>query len=65
MIKPYLKKAADSGEPGILLLPFAMPWIMFVLNNRLELWTGPGAILLNCLLLLCLFGGLWFKRPDK
>lgn len=59
------KNPADSGESGILLLPFAMPWIMVMPDNWLGLWTGLGCLLLNSVILLCLFGGLRFKRPGK
>ena len=52
------KNPADSGESGILLLPFAMPWITLIPGA----WVGPfvalGCILLNSLILYCVFGGL-------
>lgn len=55
---------ADSGESGILLLPFAMPWISLVPSS----WLGPlvasGCVLLNALILYCVFGGLRFARSS-
>jgi hypothetical protein len=38
------KNPADSGESGLLLLPFAMPWISLVPNTWLGPWIalGPG-----------------------
>lgn len=52
---------ADSGESGVLLLPFAMPWISIVPTQWLGLGTGIGCILLNVLILYCVFGGLRFR----
>ena len=56
------KNPADSGESGLLLIPFAMPWISLVPNG----WLGPrmalGCILLNALILNCVFGGLRLVR---
>jgi uncharacterized membrane protein YhaH (DUF805 family) len=52
------KNPADSGESGILLLPFAMPWISLVPSGWLGLWVALGCILLNALILYCVFGGL-------
>jgi len=54
------KNPADSGESGILLLPFASPWIMLVPNSWLGPWTAFGCVLLNALILYCVFGGLRF-----
>jgi len=51
---------ADSGESGIMLLPFAMPWIMWLPVEWLGPLTGFACILLNALLLYLLFGGLRF-----
>jgi hypothetical protein len=48
----------DSGESGILLLPFAMPWIMLIPQNWLAPITGFGLIGLNALILYAIFGGL-------
>ncbi len=56
------KNPADSGESGILLLPFAMPWITLVPNDWLGPWVAFGCVLLNALILYCLFGGLRKKR---
>lgn len=52
------RNPADSGESGILLLPFAMPWVSFLPGAWLGLWAGLGCIFLNALLLYCVFGGL-------
>jgi hypothetical protein len=52
------KNPADSGESGILLLPFAMPWISLVPTGWLGPWVAFGSVLLNALILYCLFGGL-------
>ena len=54
------KNPADSGESGIMLLPFAMPWIMWLPVEWLGPLTGFACILLNALLLYLLFGGLRF-----
>ena len=52
------KNPADSGESGILLLPFAMPWVTWLPVE----WLGPWAALLcvawNACLVYGLFGGL-------
>ena len=56
------KNPADSGESGILLLPFAMPWVT-MLPQR---WLGPAAgilsVLLNAFIIYLVFGGLRLKR---
>lgn len=52
------KNPADSGESGILLLPFAMPWIMWLPVNWLGPVTGFACMGLNALILYLLFGGL-------
>jgi len=57
------KNPADSGESGILLLPFAMPWVTLIPTEWLGPWAGWGCILLNCLILYCVFGGLRFAKP--
>ena len=49
---------ADSGESGILLLPFAMPWISLVPSTWLGPWVAFGCVFLNSLILYCIFGGL-------
>jgi hypothetical protein len=61
------KNPADSGESGILLLPFAMPWIMWLPVEWLGLYSGLGCILFNTLVLYLLFGGLRlsFKKPSR
>ena len=59
------KNPADSGESAILLLPFAMPWISLVPHA----WLGPlvaiGCVVLNALILYCLFGGLRIVRHSE
>jgi len=52
------KNPADSGESGILLLPFAMPWVAILPTSWIGLGTGLGCILLNALILYCVFGGM-------
>jgi hypothetical protein len=56
------KNPADSGESGILLLPFAMPWITLVP----ETWLGPlGAfvsVIFNALIVYSIFGGVRLRR---
>lgn len=52
------KNPADSGESGILLLPFAMPWITLLPSGWLGPWVALGCVLLNSLILYCVFGGL-------
>ena len=54
---------ADSGESAIMLLPFALPWIMWLPVELLGPWTGLACVLLNAALLYLLFGGLRFSRP--
>jgi hypothetical protein len=56
------KNPADSGESGILLLPFAMPWISWVPDAWLGLMVAVGCVLLNALILYCIFGGLRMTR---
>jgi len=56
------KNPADSGESGILLLPFAMPWISIVPSTWLGLPVAFACVLLNALILYCLFGGLRIVR---
>jgi hypothetical protein len=50
-----------------MLLPFAMPWIMWLPVEWLGPLTGFACILLNTLLLYLLFGGVSFgkDRPKK
>jgi hypothetical protein len=52
----------DSGESGILLLPFAMPWVTILPQNWLGPWAGLGLIFLNGVILYLLFGGLRFSK---
>jgi uncharacterized membrane protein YhaH (DUF805 family) len=56
------KNPADSGESGILLLPFAMPWVMWLPVEWLGLWAAFLCVLLNALIVYCLFGGLRFRN---
>ena len=58
------KNPADSGESGILLLPFAMPWIMMIPSAWLGPFIGLGCILINALILYFLFGGFRIKRKQ-
>ena len=53
---------ADSGESGLLLLPFAMPWVAIMPQSWLSATTGFGAIGLNASILYLIFGGLRFSR---
>jgi hypothetical protein len=59
------KNQADTGESGILLLPFSMPWVTLLPGA----WVGPlvalGCILLNSLVLYCLFGGLRITKSAR
>jgi len=55
---------ADSGESGLLLVPFALPWIRLIPVSWLGMGTGAGSILLNALLLYCIFGGVRWRRSD-
>ena len=57
------KNPADSGESGILLIFFAMPWIQLVPTSWLGLPFALGSVSLNALILYCLFGGLRLRRP--
>jgi len=60
------KNPADSGESGILLLPFAMPWITILPSDWVGPFTGLAMILFNSLILYLVFGGLRrAKRPDE
>ena len=58
------KNPADSGESGILLLPFAMPWIMWLPVGVLGPLAGLACIFLNALILYLLFGGLSCLADD-
>lgn len=52
------KNPADSGESGILMVFFALPWIALMPAQWLGLGTALGSIALNALILYCVFGGL-------
>ena len=56
------KNPADSGESGILLLPFAMPWVMWLPVEWLGLWAAVLCVSLNALIVYCLAGGLRFRK---
>ena len=56
------KNPADSGESGILLLPFGMPWVMWLPVEWLGLWAAFLCVSLNALIVYCLFGGLRFEN---
>ena len=56
------KNPADSGESGILLLPFGMPWVTNMPASWVGPWTGILSVLLNALILYCVFGGLRLKK---
>jgi len=53
---------ADSGEGGILLLFFAVPWINMMPSGWIGPFSAMGCILLNALLLYCVFGGLRLEK---
>lgn len=59
------KNPADSGESGILLLPFASPWIMWLPVGWLGLPAAFACFFLNALILYLLFGGLRFEHRRK
>jgi len=56
------KNPADSGESGILLLPFAMPWVLWLPVEWLGLWAALLCVSLNALIVYCLAGGLRFRK---
>ena len=56
------KNPADSGESGILLLPFGMPWVMWLPVEWLGPWSGSLCVVFNAVLLYLLFGGLRIGR---
>jgi uncharacterized membrane protein YhaH (DUF805 family) len=58
------KNSADSGESGILLLPFAMPWVMWLPVEWLGLWAAVLCVSLNALIVYCLAGGLRFRKKS-
>lgn len=53
---------ADSGEGGILLIPFALPWLYMLPADQNTLWLFPVYIFLNAFLIYCLLGGLRWKN---
>lgn len=58
---------ADSGEGGVLLVFFAMPWIEFVPTRFLGPAVAALCILLNALLIYFICGGLRIEKtpgPD-
>jgi hypothetical protein len=59
------KNPGDSGESGILLVPFALPWLSILPSSWLGLGAGLGCILFNALLLYCIFGGLRIRRSAR
>ena len=56
------KNPADSGESGILLLPFTMPWIALLPGEWVGPLAGGACVLINAFLIYLLFGGLSFRR---
>lgn len=52
------QNAADSGESGILLLPFAMPWVMWLPVEWLGPLSGFLCVVFNAALIYGVFGGL-------
>jgi hypothetical protein len=56
------KNPADSGESGILLLPFTMPWITILPSAWVGLPVALGCVLLNTVSVYLLFGGLRLRR---
>jgi hypothetical protein len=62
------KNPADSGESAILLLPFAMPWVMWLPVDLLGPLAGFLCVLFNAAILYCVCGGLRtssLKRPEN
>jgi hypothetical protein len=62
------KNPADSGESGILLLPFAMPWITLLPAHLAGLLLAFVCVFINALILYFLFGGLRIIKvadPDE
>jgi hypothetical protein len=52
----------DSGEGGILLVFFAMPWFEIIPSRIMGPFSAIGCILFNAFLLYCVFGGLRLKK---
>ena len=53
---------ADSGEGGVLIVFLAMPWISLLPSSLISPWTALGSILLNGLLIYCIFGGVRLSK---
>ena len=48
----------DSGEGGVLLLPFIFPWWFLLLSLDVNLqWFLPVMLLFNAFIIYCVFGG--------
>jgi len=56
------KNPADSGESGILLLPFGMPWVMWLPVEWMGMTTGFMCLVLNAFIVYCLCGGLRLRK---
>jgi len=65
--------AADSGEGGVLLFAFTLPWTLLVPEAILDAawfdvigpWLAWGMIALNGFLVYCVAGGLRLGRARK
>ena len=53
---------ADSGEGGVLLIFFALPWINIIPTGFFSPFSAIACILLNAFLLYCVLGGLRFAK---
>jgi hypothetical protein len=49
----------------VLLLPFALPWIMILPSSWIGPYVGFASILCNAVILYLLFGGLRIRKCDK
>lgn len=56
------KNPADSGESGVLLLPFALPWVGWLPEAWLGLTGAFASVVLNALIIYMVFGGLRFRK---
>lgn len=56
------KNPADSGESGIILVFFALPWISLLPSAWLGPLVGLVSIVCNALILYLVFGGLRITR---
>lgn len=52
---------ADSGEGGVLLLFFALPWIMYFPRSLINPFSAVAMIVMNSLLIYLITGGLRFR----